>query len=331
MRRIIKRIEHALYRHECVIVPGMGAFIRHENPSILDESKGLIYPGKSVLSFNGALTREDGVLSDDYRQAFSLNYRRAAAMVEDDARELLSELRSSSVLQLGNLGKMSMDKTSGQLTFFPNPDHPFSISYYGLTSVSQLPGLTPMTNEDSGPIAKKGVYYLPIHIEILKYGAAAMILGALALLIPRDSLTPYDGQDYRAGFLTVLEEKAKPDVVDPGVETSIGDLQEEKILDGAHAAIVQQSESDPHGVVQRTDAPRYYVVIASLGTEGLADKYLKENPEHAAFPNGGVIHRGSQYRVYAADFGTAEEADNYRRTLVQEHPELSSAWVFKTR
>lgn len=327
MRRIIRHIELCLYRHECVIVPGFGAFIRHDQSSSLDQSKGLIYPGYSVLSFNPSLRRDDGILVDSYRCAFSLNYKRALSMIEQDVEELNCDLRGARIVQLGNLGKMSLQRESHTLVFYPNNDHPFSISYYGLTSVSQLPPLCSGSQVSSAaPPAKEGVYYLPIRLRSLKYGAAAVLVGAMVLLMPRHTLSDHDQSAYQASFLSVLDSRlSSPDTLESGFSAGTlvrGDEGVHRPLETIAGLPLIHSDGS---------SPRYYVVIATLSSVELVEKYLRSHPEEGRIPTAGILGSQTLYRLYAGHFATSEEANAYRRRLVEEYPSLHSAWVYKSR
>lgn len=93
MRRLIKNIEQVLYREECVVIPGVGAFLRHNASASIDGGKGLIYPGHSHLSFNAALQQNDGVLVRQYMSVFSMGYKKALSLLESDIHEFREDLQ----------------------------------------------------------------------------------------------------------------------------------------------------------------------------------------------------------------------------------------------
>lgn len=321
MKRITRYIEQSLYRHECVVVPGLGAFIRHEESATLDPTKGLIFPGRSEISFNAALRTDDGILVDAYRRAFSLNYKRALSMIQGDVAELYHDLQTAHMLQLGSVGRLTMDKDTRQITFYPNPEHPFSTEHYGEMPTPQLPRLAEPASTPLAPERKQGVYYLPIHINTLKYGAAAVVIGVLTLLVPGHSLTTTTEKSYQAGFFADLERKMEypplPNAMVEAPVTAVNETSPKRLLAGCP-------------LLEHTAGKvKYYVVIASLRNLELMEKYLKANPGYASFPQGGVLQGRSQQRLFAASFELMEEAAAYRKQLVAEHPELQSAWIYK--
>jgi len=53
-------IRELLFRHDCVIIPGFGAFIGNYFPSQVDRNDGLFYPPSRRITFNRHLTGNDG-------------------------------------------------------------------------------------------------------------------------------------------------------------------------------------------------------------------------------------------------------------------------------
>ena len=196
------------------MVPGIGGFLVHHEPAVADEQKGLIYPGRCRISFNAALKDNDGVLVKSYSDAFSFGYRRSLSIMEKDIEELRAQLLSSGVVEIGEVGKLVQSKGEMNLTFIPNPHHPFSIDYYGLRPVAMLPRPKAATKVPEQRAGLKGhIYYLPINLRSLGYGSVAAAMVAMAIFIPNQKLqSPSNVTQYQAGFLTeqVAEQKEEP-------------------------------------------------------------------------------------------------------------------------
>lgn len=338
MRRLIRHIEQALYTHECVVVPGFGAFIKHRVSSSLDEGKGLIYPGHFSLSFNSAVQQNDGILVGSYSEAFAMSYKRALALLEKDIEELRTGLRSSSVVTLGSVGRLSMDRTGERISFFPNADHPFSISHYGLTPVAQLPTLTQVSPAVIGnsvaPAHREGIYYLPINVKGLKYGVAAAALLAMTWFIPTKTISvPEDS--YRAGFFTSVLDKASTTVDNSAISATSA---EEEVITPTQMA-VQPSEGSIETVrlaglplvTEIKDGAEYFVVVATYKTESGVEKHMQYN-DLSMFGGAGILRTdSSNYKIYVASFGTMEEAVTYTNTTLKEINNNLPAWVYKVK
>lgn len=336
MRRLIRHIEQALYTHECVVVPGFGAFIKHRVSSSLDEGKGLIFPGHFALSFNSAVQQNDGILVGSYSDAFAMSYKRALALLEKDVEELRASLRSSSVVSLGSVGRLSMDKSGERVSFFPNPDHPFSISHYGLTPVAQLPTLShaiPALGDNVMPTRREGVYYLPIHVKGLKYGVAAAALLAMTWFIPTKTISlPEDS--YSAGFFTSMLDKNSTTVEAGAVSaTSAG----ETIIAPVQMAQPSREATDAATlaglplVTEVKDKVKHFVVVATYKTGSGVEKHMEYN-DLSMFEGAGVLRTdNSNYKIYVAAFETMEEAVAYSNTTLKEINSNLSAWVYKAK
>lgn len=309
-----------------MVVPGLGAFIRHRQSATTDLSRGLIYPGRSEVTFNAALSQSDGLLVQSYSQAFSFGYKKALALLESDVQELKATLSDFGVVQLGQIGKLTQDRSDGRISFIPNPDHPFSIEYYGLQPVAILPRVSSDANvvaQSSSARKSKDIYYLPINLRAIKYGAAAVAVIAMALFIPTQKLSnpSTDKIQYQAGFLSP-QRNAKEIVVrnNPAEPTEITEAR------GA-----QNSQAQFKEIHLPIGQERFYVVIASLSNEEQYKKYMDDQQSNLEqLSNSGVIISNTLYRVFADGFDTIEEASEYLNKLAK-NPNYSSAWIFKTK
>lgn len=323
MRRLIKHIEQLLYREECVVVPGLGAFILHQLPAVADEPKGLIYPGRSRISFNSALNQNDGVLVQSYSTAFSFGYKRSLALVESDVQELRSQLLANGVAQMGEIGKLMQSRGEEQIRFIPNESHPFSVDHYGLQPVAMLPKVSTLGKSEEIKRGKRGdIYYLPINLKHLAYGSAAAAMVAVALLIPNQRVSiPSDVTQYQAGFVSSEVAPLLTPEPTPTIE---------------EVAVVAEDDAQPSApqlsALSTDEAKgRYFAVVATLSSEQRMEQYLIDNPDvrESVMKTGGVIvSNGGRHRVYMRSFDTAKAAQQYLRELTSM-TQFADSWVYK--
>ena len=57
-------ISELLYRHQCVVVPGFGAFLTEETSAKIDQNNNVFYAPKKLISFNANLRNNDGLLAN---------------------------------------------------------------------------------------------------------------------------------------------------------------------------------------------------------------------------------------------------------------------------
>lgn len=328
MRRLIKNIEQILYHEECVVVPGVGAFLRHDSSASMDESKGLIYPGHTSLTFNSALNGNDGVLVRQYMSAFSMGYKRALSLLESDIREFQEELRRSGLIQVGNIGRLIMDRSEGRISFLPGVDHPYSVSFYGLMPVAQLPTVEPSHSAEpmtAQPKSKSDVFYLPINLRSLRYGAAAAVFALAVLLLPTQKLSSPEGaMQYQAGFL--MPQKSAAPTADT-TQVSMPESESVSVETSSELSIAGMPILTPE-----VGVTRYYVVIASLRSEKQVQEYVERYQPKRQFADAGILVTASgMHRVFTGIYDSMEAARTALNTEVVTNSDFATAWIYERK
>ena len=337
-KRVIRQIEELLYKNEFVVVPGLGAFLRHSSPAEVDEVKGLIYPPKNSLSFNGSLSRSDGMLLQSYVLRYGISTKKAESLIREDVGDLVGTLRSTGMLQMGGLGRLWLNG-EGKIEFAPEANHPFTTYFFGYTPVVTLaPGdAHSLVKKEVPETPGKNVVYLPVNLSLVKYGAVAALIVLALLLFPKSltdkPLSPSETPQYQAGFLSGAPEVKKVEApVETAPETPMEVAEKEPPADTSHKTLFGLPLLTPD---KEGTAPRYYVVIATLRSESAVKHYLEENHPSDLVPEVGIIHTnrsssdGGTYRVYTSVSDTKEEARLLMQKLHQENSAFSDAWVYQ--
>lgn len=88
MNTLFQHIEYLLLRHDCVIVPGLGAFISTIRPARIDmENHRILPPARSVM-FNQAVTVDDGLLANSYARRFNISFEEGRQLIVRDVKSL---------------------------------------------------------------------------------------------------------------------------------------------------------------------------------------------------------------------------------------------------
>ena len=101
---ITRHIEYLILRHDCVIVPELGAFIAQYSPARIDEATGVIMPPSRSISFNGEVAHNDGLLAASIARASSTTFDRALASIADQVAALKSQIDNGGEFAVGRLG-----------------------------------------------------------------------------------------------------------------------------------------------------------------------------------------------------------------------------------
>ncbi len=111
-------IEYLLTRHDCVIVPGLGAFIATEQEAYIDFEAGIIRPRRREISFNSSVVTDDGLLSHSIARRERLSYEDARRILTHLTEKLISDLNDEGEVSLGMVGKLLKD-SEGLISFQP--------------------------------------------------------------------------------------------------------------------------------------------------------------------------------------------------------------------
>lgn len=118
METLPLHIEYLLTRHDCVIVPGIGAFIATETEPYVDFEKGVFVPRRREISFNGSVVTDDGLLAHSIGRRERLSYEDAHRMLSAMTEKMRADLREEGEISLGMTGRLVMN-ADGLITFQP--------------------------------------------------------------------------------------------------------------------------------------------------------------------------------------------------------------------
>ncbi|MDT0675326.1 SPOR domain-containing protein [Autumnicola musiva] len=128
---IAQHIQDLLYRYECVIVPGFGAFLSQKQPAFIDSKTSTFYPPKKVVSFNRQLVKNDGLLANYLAEAENLSYSNAIYKINEFVASLEKSLEEDKQAELENIGKLSFSEEN-ILQFEPYTNVNYLTDSFGL-------------------------------------------------------------------------------------------------------------------------------------------------------------------------------------------------------
>ena len=125
-------ISTLLYRYECVVVPGFGAFLTHKVSAEIDAQAQVFYPPKKRLSFNEQLQSNDGVLANYIATSEKVSYENALAKIAKQVAKIQQRLKKNETVSLKYVGDLSRCKT-GALEFEPSYHLNYMTAAFGLS------------------------------------------------------------------------------------------------------------------------------------------------------------------------------------------------------
>ncbi|MGB0789827.1 MAG: SPOR domain-containing protein, partial [Marinirhabdus sp.] len=102
-------ITDLLYRYECVIVPGFGAFLTQYRSARLDTPSHTFYPPGKSLSFNRRLQTNDGILANYTASVEGMGYELALQKIRNFTGTISLELAEGKTVVFKNIGEFILN------------------------------------------------------------------------------------------------------------------------------------------------------------------------------------------------------------------------------
>ena len=192
-------IEYLLTRHDCVIVPGIGAFIATETEAFIDLENGVIRPRRREISFNSSVVTDDGLLTHSIARHEGISYEEARRNVANLIERMVSDLNEEGEASVGMVGRLLKD-SEGLISFQPRQSSAISDLLPNIKLVAKISSpastieeaITPEAENKEGQsegmrtihvpadryvftISKRAVHAAAMLITILTIGLSLMI------------------------------------------------------------------------------------------------------------------------------------------------------------
>lgn len=131
--KIEQYISQLLYRHQCVTVPGFGAFLTEIQSAHMHEKTNSFYPPKKLISFNSHLKNNDGLLANHISTIEKTSYENAVASIESEVVIWKSILQVNEKFSLKNIGELSLNSEKN-VVFTPSENINYLTESFGLNS-----------------------------------------------------------------------------------------------------------------------------------------------------------------------------------------------------
>jgi len=118
MENLALHIEYLLLRHDCVVLPGLGAFINVYEAPVFDFKAGVITPMRREVRFNPVLRTDDGILANSYARKNAVSFREGSTMMTQAISLLSDTLLLDGEATVGRLGIIRRE-AEGNLRFLP--------------------------------------------------------------------------------------------------------------------------------------------------------------------------------------------------------------------
>lgn len=274
MKNLAKHIELLLRDNDCVILPGFGGFIAHAVPAYYVSEEHLYYPPSRSISFNTAITMNDGLLAQSYMRSYNVDYAQAVYLIDvaiEKMRDILDEEGSVTIPHIGTI-KQDIRQT---VQFIAEPAGISSPLHFGLgtlaiSTLAQLQDLHEATTPKKKAIITQTERTIDLHIQkralrqILSTAAVFLLL--LMAALPVGDLRPTD-----IASLQLTNIISEPQV------NMLHDNQVESIVE-SQEALINPEEQEAQKIVENNDSQATETNVEEPAIEPVVEPTANEIP-----------------------------------------------------
>jgi nucleoid DNA-binding protein len=307
MQRIPIHIAYLLTKHECVIIPGLGAFIASEREVNRSKQEGIFCPPANFLGFNPDIRHNDGLLANSLAKGSTISYKEACLQIHHYVDQVNQRLENHQNIQIPWVGRLELS-AGHKIIFTPVPLMSCNAGHFGLYPF-YLPALSELEESHQQPVISD-VIYIPVNRQIIRR-IGSVAAAALALFLVSTPLTD-QSQSYPQ-LATMISIPA----VTPAENRMV---EEVAVVNTEEPASVRPEEVIP------ANSRYYYIVIAGRPTEKSAKEQVTEY-QKTGFPTAAIISAGTKHRIYIDKFADKRKAEMFLDKFRAEHPEYQDAWL----
>lgn len=337
MISITRHIQYLILKHDCVVVPGFGAFVSRFSGASISPDGSRIQPPSREISFNSLLTHDDGLLIGSVTRREGVSYECARSRVEQEVELIQRRIRHEGIISLPRIGSFSMTD-HGALEFTPDSENCMSqLPYLGFEPLSVTPLNVVSAQKDAPVILEVDTSPAPVaqmrsrRFNLLRYAAsAALLIGAcLTFLTPLKAPEGISLASLRPSMERVALQSAtavESPIASPARYAGRVIVLTQPDPAEATAPVPSKKESIADEANHTDSLPRYYVVVASTTSAKEARRYVKKHST-AKRPLQILIADG-RYRVYAASGNDFNAMSAYRKADPAFAAANPNAWVY---
>ena len=314
MFSIIEHIEYLITRHDCVAVPGWGAFIANYSDAHYDEDTCVFTRPLRTIGFNTNVIYNDGLLVQSIMKREQLNYDNTMRFIADSVTAFRQQLAMNCEVSMGRLGFFRSNEED-HIEFVPffhdnARDQFFGLADLKIKTVDALEAeIQPDANAESDVAA-----ILPKHQNLFsrkatQIAASVAVLLGLGIMLSTTNIVDRNKHD----MASMAPEISAPQPQQLGTTVQQGVVAQSPEVIAAHPSI---------GNVGNT-AGKYYMVIATLRNQQELDAF--KSKYSSLVPYMKMLDYKGMMCVYVA------RSDDYSKlmSLRSELPErLRDVWIY---
>ncbi len=310
MFSIIEHIEYLMARHDCVVVPGWGAFIAHYNPSRYDAEREVLEHPRRAVGFNADVSHNDGLLVQSLMRREGMSFDEATRFIADSVATYRQQLSADSEVSMGRLGYFR--RNDGRyIEFVPFVHEHSNDGYFGLADVD-IQSVAALEQRDAEESRRASVVVEGRNLfsrRAMRIAASVVVLIGLGIALTTPIIVHRDGQEMASMTPTVTAPQSQ----------QLGMTVQQGVVPQAVEPVVAESS---FGGVGSTSG-KYYMVISTLCNQAELDAFKAKYPQLVPYMK--ILNYRGMMCVYVA------RSDDYGQLmgLRSQLPEaLRDVWIY---
>jgi hypothetical protein len=304
-------IEALLSENDCVIVPGLGAFILNNVSAAWEENQQKLSAPHRVVYFNQSLHHDDGLLTETICIAEHITYRKAARLIANEVAIWQQQLHNSQQVIIGRLGTLTLNEKL-QIAFLPAHTFNFLPDNIGNYSV-RVPSYRSHISEH-----RQLVLHIPHPSKFIASAAAILLLFFLFPIGQYHSETNYAKLNPFDYFINQLPNNTNE--VNKGNDTTT--------LSNSSNATSKPIQTTPVELNKQANLntkESWHLVVGTFFSETQAKKSAVMLQQQEAISLS-VFKHHNLFRIVAQSFSTKEVASAALQILRKRHA-FETAWI----
>lgn len=275
MKLLSQHIEYLMLRKECVILPGVGAFIATRRAAEINTISGTMLAPTREISFNADVRTDDGMLAHSVARKLQCSFEEGRTVVAREIDSLLQNINSRGFVEIDNIGtlRLSADEC---IQFEPRYSLARLQALWGLGNVNlntlqSASNVSEMseTNERVESNTDSRYYVIRIPKRMARVAASLLLTIGVCLSVLLPSANRDSDRQLASVIPTVAINEDKPSVMP--VETTASANEPLK-------ASVSESDEEKASATEESKSV-YYLVVGTFATEAGARRFAESNTD----------------------------------------------------
>ena len=307
MFSIIEHIEYLMTRHDCVAIPGWGAFIANYSTARFDDTRNVMEHPRRTIGFNASADHNDGLLAQSLMRREGLEYNEAMRFIADSVTSFRQQLSKDTEVSMGRLGYFKLNE--GQhIEFAPSEAHEVCDRFFGLTDMEIKKVAVLEQDNQEAPAAAVPEGRNLFARKAVRIAASVAVLIGLGIVLSTPIIV--DRSHNMAGMA--------PEVTAPQAQQLDVTVQQ-----GVVSQPIEVVESHPAIASVGNTTGKYYMVIATLRNQQELDAFKSKYASLVPYM------KMLDYKGYTCVYVARSDDYNALMGLRSELPErLRDVWIY---